>query len=193
MGFLNFWEKKKKSTVEPQSKSQSVHPAQHAKNVSPATSVTPSRVEVQKPSTRSKGKKENLGDLFKVNIYNMFKYDPKLVEETSLNGKQVKKYTLKLPDLELSTFYKAEITQHLDGTYDITFLSNVNEIRQGMVDFIDLCINLYGTDFMNKGNITNDDYRDSSMGVFSRIWYNKLRIENVYFTMSLTIYNITPK
>ena len=193
MGFFNFWKKKGKETVEPQSKSQSVHSTQQPKNVSSTTPVTPSRAEVQKHSTRSKGKKEDIGDLFKINIYNMFKYEPKFIEDTLLNGKQVKKYTLKLPDLELATFYKAEIVQHQNGTYDITFLSNVNEIRQNLVDFVDSCLNLYGTDFMNKGSIVDDDYRDSSMGVFSRIWYNKLRMENVYFTMSLTLHNITPQ
>lgn len=185
MGFFNFWRKGKKETVKPQLKSLPAHPVEPIEPIEPKKPIEVKPVKNDRPTPLPA-----LCDLFRINICNIFKYEPKLIEETTAGGKPVKKYSLKLPELELSTFYKAEIIQHNDGTYDLVLQSNVNEIRKGLADFIDFCTREYGPDFMHKGSVADSDYRDVPLGVFSRIWYNKLRIENTYFTISLTIYNV---
>lgn len=195
MGFFNFGKQNKNrapqsETEEPKAERPSVEQPPIATPPMP-----PPAEETQVPFLRKKSKKEEAGPetFFSIDIYNIFKYKPQLLGEVAVNGKPAEKYTLKLKDLELDTFYKVEILKYKNEKYDLVFMGNVNEIRNGIIEFIDFCLKAYGPDFMNRGSISPEDRRDLSMGVFSRIWYNRLQINNLDFKVSLTIQNITPK
>lgn len=145
------------------------------------------------PSPKKKKEKENVADFFTVNIYDIFKHEPKSIREgRGSNGYPVEIFELKFSGLELSTFFKAEIHQYENKHYDLVFISNVNEIRDTLKEFIDFCCKTFGPDFMNKGSFNKNDLRDAALGVFSRIWYNKARIDNSAFIITLTLYDINP-
>lgn len=146
--------------------------------------------ENQRSFFRKKSKKDEFSSLFKIDIYNIFKYEPKLEGEVYRSGKPAKKYTFKLSELELATFYKVDIFQFQNGDYELLFRSNINELRDGLKEFVDFCVKDRGLDFMNKGGITQEDYDDAYLGIFSRVWHNFLRIENINFRLTLTIYDI---
>jgi|GEM_PF-2954815 len=147
----------------------------------------------QTPATKKKKEKESIGDFFTIDIYNIFRYEVKQVTDYPyLYRMPVEVYSFKPRDLELSTFFRVDVVKFESGNYDLIFRSNINEIREDLKTFVDFCITYLGPDFMNKGSIDEKDVRDASLGVFSRIWYNKMRIENLDFTITLTINDITP-
>lgn len=158
--------------------------------------VLPIQREIPKPvvfSPKKQKEKEDIADFFTVNIYDIFKYDPKSVRKgRGSDGCPIEIFELELPELELSTFFKVEILQYENKQYDLVFISNIDEIRDDLRSFIDFSCKAFGLDFMKKGSIGANDLRDAALGVFSRIWYNKVRIENTSFTIALTLYGITP-
>ncbi|MDR1203073.1 MAG: hypothetical protein LBL58_15785 [Tannerellaceae bacterium] len=163
------------------------------------TPVTPPvQKEIPTPVASSPPKKkkeeEDVADFFTVNIYDMFKYEPVSVRKgKGANGHPVEIFELELPELELSAFFKVEIHQYENKRYDLVFISKTNEAGDRLKQFIDFSGKAFGPDFMQKGNFNANDLRDTALGVFSRIWYNKVRIENASFTLTLTLYGITPE
>jgi hypothetical protein len=144
------------------------------------------------PREQEKTQKEDASDFFHVDIYDVFKHDPEFVEKyDNMQGQTVEKYTFKLSKPELSTFTQIHILKYGNGNYDLHFTSNVRELNTEMIDFINYCAGVLGPDFMQKTTYAkNDDLRDMRLGVFSRVWPKQVRIENVYFTLSLTLYDI---
>ncbi|MDH6305066.1 hypothetical protein M2459_001803 [Parabacteroides sp. PF5-5] len=195
MGFFNFRKQEKQELANnTQEKEQETIPEVQTP-VQP-----PLQKEILKPdipfisNSKKKKEKDDINGFFSIDIYNIFKHNPELTEKhASIDGKTAEAYTLKLPNLELSTFFKVEIFKFEDGHYDLFFLSNVNEIRDDLKEFCTFCATSLGPDFMNKGSINDKDYRDAALGVFSRIWSNKVTIDNLYFTICLRLSNITPQ
>jgi hypothetical protein len=161
------------------------------------TPVVPSaQKEIHKPvvSSLPENKKEDIADFFTINIYDIFQYDPKPVRKgKGANGCPVEIFEVTLSEPELSTFFKVEILQYENKQYDLVFISKINEIKDDLKEFIDFSCEAFGPDFMNKGSFHANDLRDAVLGVFSRIWYNKARIDNTSFTLTLILFNITPK
>ncbi|MDR1160877.1 MAG: hypothetical protein LBK45_00920 [Tannerellaceae bacterium] len=136
---------------------------------------------------------EDIADFFSVNIYDIFKHNPKSVRRgKGANGHPMELFALELPKLELSTFFRVLILQYENKRYDLVFISNTNEASDSLKKFIDFSCKAFGPDFMRKGSFNANDIRDAALGVFSRIWYNKARIENASLTLTLTLYGITP-
>jgi hypothetical protein len=157
----------------------------------------PAQKEIHKPfvpfPSKNKKEKEDIADFFIINIYDIFKYDPKPVrKDKGANGRPVEIFEATLPEPELSTFFKVEILQYENKQYDLVFISKTNEIRDDLKEFIDFSCKAFGPDFMQKGSFHANDLRDAALGVFSRIWYNKVRIDNTSFTLTLILFNITP-
>jgi hypothetical protein len=137
--------------------------------------------------------KEDICDFFHVNIYSIFKHSPELVERRKdADGGNVEVYTLKLAKPELNIFHQVDILKREDGSYDLHFSSRTNRMSEELTAFIHYCVDVLGPDFMQKRGISDSDLRDMGLGVFSRIWIEQVRIENIYFTLSLTLY-ITPQ
>ncbi|MDR1981405.1 MAG: hypothetical protein LBQ39_07290 [Tannerellaceae bacterium] len=131
-------------------------------------------------------------NFFHIDIYHIFKHEPSLIEKSvDGDGNPVEKYTLNLKEMELSTFCKVHIIRFEDDTYNLVFTGDINEIKDDLKEFVQYCAVQFGPDFMRKEGITEGDYRDMMLGVFSRIWYNHLCIENSHFTISLTLYHIS--
>jgi hypothetical protein len=187
MGFFKFGKQHKQEPSEFQNIQAPIE-----KEVLPIPQVIPQEVKENKSIfTPQPGKKKNdISDLFRINIYDIFKYAPKLVETITLQGETAEKYSVKLPNPELGTFDKADIIKYPNGAYDLIFAGNINEISKELKEFVDFCVSKYGKDFMNKEGIVRQDHCDLVLGVFSRVWHNKLRIENVNFTISLSMYHI---
>ncbi|MDR3141529.1 MAG: hypothetical protein LBU37_07390 [Tannerellaceae bacterium] len=147
------------------------------------------------PPEKKKEKKEeeDIADFFTVNIYDIFKYNPESAGKgKGANGHPAELFELELPELELSAFFKVEILRYENQRYDLVFASNTNEIGDRLKKFIDFSCKAFGPDFMRKGSFNANDLRDVPLGVFSRIWYGKARMENTSFTLTLTLYGITP-
>jgi hypothetical protein len=148
------------------------------------------------PQEQKKEQKDDASDFFHINIYNVFIHDPEFVEKCDhVQGQTVEKYTLKLSKPELSTFDQVHILKYENGNYDLHFTGNVEELTAEMIDFVNYCASVLGPDFMQKTSYAGDkDARDMRLGIFSRVWPKQVRIENIYFTLSLTLYDIpSPK
>jgi hypothetical protein len=144
------------------------------------------------PRDQKKKQKDDACDFFHVDIYNIFKHEPEFVEKyDNMQGQTVEKYALKPDKPELSTFSQIHIIKYGNGNYDLHFTGNVKNLNTEMIDFINYCAGVLGPDFMHKKNYSpDDDIRDMRLGVFSRVWPRQIRIENVYYTLSLTLYDI---
>ncbi|MDR0748779.1 MAG: hypothetical protein LBF62_04320 [Tannerellaceae bacterium] len=165
-------------------------------NVEPPVVIPPvSPLPPEKEKEKEEDKEEeDIADFFTIDIYDIFKYNPISVRKgKGVNGYPVEIFELELPGLELSTFFKVEILHYENKRYDLVFVSNTNAAGDRLKKFIDFSCKVFGPDFMQKGSFNADDLRDATLGVFSRIWYNKARIENTSFTLTLTLYGITPE
>jgi hypothetical protein len=133
-------------------------------------------------------------EFFNVSIYDIAQHNPELVEKgIDAHGHATEIYSLNLAEPEMALFHHVDVRKYANGNYDLRFTSQRNELTEEVSDFVDFCIEALGPDFMRKTNICNDDVRDMRLGVFSRIWAGRVRIENIDFTLSLTLYNIEPK
>jgi hypothetical protein len=149
---------------------------------------------VQTLSDNRKKQKEDACDFFSVDIYNIFKHKPELLEKgEDAEGRPVEKYTLELKPLELAVFHRVNVIKYETGHYDLCFSSKTNKVSEELKEFINYCANVLGLDFMQKGVFSNtEDVRDIRLGVFSRVWRREIRIENIYFTLTLVLYGIPP-
>jgi hypothetical protein len=145
-------------------------------------------------SDNKKKQKDDACDFFHIDIYNIFKHNPDFVEKSEdADGQVVEKYTLPLRTPELSVFIQVNVTRYANGRYDLHFLSKTNEVSQELIEFVNYCADVLGSDFMQKGHFSDKDVRDIRLGVFSRVWRREIRIENIYFSLSLTLYGIPPQ
>ncbi|MDR2389466.1 MAG: hypothetical protein LBD89_06760 [Tannerellaceae bacterium] len=170
--------------------------------VQPFTQQRPSFKELvarHEPSAQplpenKKKPKDDACDFFHVDIYNIFKHNPEFLEKgLGSDGGPVERYVLPLEIPELSVFRQVNITKYANGRYDLHFLSKSNEVPQELKEFIAYCSDVLGPDFMQKKHFSEDDVRDLRLGVFSRVWRRQMRIENINFTLSLTLIDIPPQ
>lgn len=144
-------------------------------------------------------------DFFKIDIRDIFKYEPKfsyeneneyikkLNEKNGEEGYKVidKHYDLKLKELELGTFYKIEILQNHDDSYWLIFEGKDYMLTQELYDFVNFCFNKYGYDDLGNGIITTEDWILISSNKFIRIWDDiyLTNIEGGVMTMRIYIDN----
>ncbi|MDR1880072.1 MAG: hypothetical protein LBQ78_04000 [Tannerellaceae bacterium] len=189
--------KKNQETLRLQTSEKAQTPETHLKD------ETYSGLEVVQPQKAPKHVKEapkrqpeknSLSDFFHVDIDHIFKHEPSLAAKSAgANGEPVEMYTLDLKERELSTFFKVQVIRFEDETYNLVFISDINEIKEDMKEFIHYCTTQFGPDFMRKEDITDEDYRDMTLGVFSRIWHDRVCIGNTHFSVSLTLYHINKR
>lgn len=192
MGFFNFKKKQTKTSSDIQEE-PNVEISMNSETpiVQPVHEETP---KVHTPNiSKKKKEKEDISDFFNINVYDVFKHDLKAVGSgKGSNGQPVEIFSFKLPNLELNTFYKINVFKYANGHYDLVFISNINIIRDELKEFVDFSCKTFGNDFMNKKSVNQDDFRDVTLGVFSRVWYGNARLENPNFTITLTLYDIAP-
>jgi hypothetical protein len=146
------------------------------------------------PPEKKKRQKDDISDFFDVDICNIFKHEPEPADSKgAAGGEPVSKYVLGLTKPELSVFNRVDIFLHAGGSYDLHFTGNSETISDDLIAFVNYCAGKLGPDFMQKKAFSENDARDMWLGVFSRIWNGRMRIENIHFTLSLTLYNIHPK
>ncbi|MDR1918526.1 MAG: hypothetical protein LBQ65_02635 [Tannerellaceae bacterium] len=154
-------------------------------------SITRQETSEQALSGNKRKQKDDACDFFTIDIYHIFKHEPEFVEKYEDDyGQTVEKYTLKLNTLELSVFNQVNILRYENGDYDLLFTSNSNVVSSELKDFVAYCADVLGPDFMQKRQFNDEDVRDLRLGIFSRVWRREIRIENVYFTLSLSLYGI---
>jgi hypothetical protein len=187
MGFFNFIRHDVQKEGEQQN--ANTHPLP-----SPQISVIEKNKAEQPLPDKKKRQKDDIDDFFHVNIRNIFKHEPEFVEKyNDGNGKVVEKYMLGLQKPELSSFNQINILRYENGNYDLFFTGQTEVISEDMIDFVNYCADVLGDDFMRKKSFSEKDIRDMNLGVFSRIWHDRVRIENIYYTLTLTLYNICPQ
>jgi hypothetical protein len=136
--------------------------------------------------------KESIAGFFKINIHDIFNSQPVLIGESLVDGRPAEKFVTKLSTRELSTFCAVEIVRFKGGDCLLTFLSDhINDVHDELKELIDFCLATYGPDFMKKGSFCEEDYRDIRLGIFSRVWHDTIRIENLNFALTLTLYHIS--
>jgi hypothetical protein len=191
MGIFNFTKQNVESTPEvkaPEAR-QAVPP--------PAVNPAPVRPEIKRnkpidpPS--SKNNKDDVSSFFSININNIFKHKPELTgSHEYAKDRRAEVFLLKLNHLELATFHKVYIIQYEDSHYDLAFRSAISGVKPEVQEFMAFCASKYGPDFMGKGDFMEADISDLNLGAFSRLWMNKIRIDNVYMHINLTLYDIKP-
>lgn len=138
----------------------------------------------KKESKPSEPKKERMEDFFKIDIRDIFKYEPKfsyekeneyikeLNEKIGEEGYKVidRHYDLRLKELELGAFYKIEILQSHKDSYILKFEGKDGTLTGGLYEFVNFCFEKYGYDDMGKGNITCDDFQMAAINRFTRFW-----------------------
>ncbi|MDR1556627.1 MAG: hypothetical protein LBS88_06305 [Tannerellaceae bacterium] len=145
-------------------------------------------------SENKKTHKDDACDFFNVKIYHIFTHKPVFVERCEHeNGQSVEKFTLELSQTELSTFDHLDIFKYENGNYDLLFTGNETKLTAELIDFINYCVGVLGPDFLQKKEISREDIRDMRLGIFSRTWHKQIRIENIYYKFSLTLYDIRPQ
>jgi hypothetical protein len=135
--------------------------------------------------------RKDLGSFFNINIYDIFKHKPEYDGKREYEkGLWADCYTMKLNPAEMSIFNKVHVIMHGEKRYDLIFRSDECYINNDLRNFIDQCLADMGPDFMGKGRYTAADDNDVFLGAFSRFWVDKIRIDNVFFAVNLTMYNI---
>jgi hypothetical protein len=170
-----------------------VREAVRQENKIPQSPLPENKAPQPLPENKKK-QKDDACDFFNVKIYNIFMHEPVFTKKLELgNGKSVDKFTLNLNKPELSTFNHLDIFKYENGHYDLFFIGNELQMKPELVDFIHYCVGVLGPDFMRKKEFSQEDVRDMKLGIFSRIWREQVRIENIHFKLSLTLYDITPQ
>lgn len=125
-------------------------------------------------------KKEKVEDFFKIDIHDIYKYNPEyLGEEVNDFGTILKKYRLVLDRPELGIFDKLEINGFDNNSHNLIFKSNKNVLSKELREFIKFCTNKFGLDSSKEGEITNKDLNYIRQGIFSRMWTkNNVWVDN---------------
>ncbi|MDR0537867.1 MAG: hypothetical protein LBH04_07505 [Tannerellaceae bacterium] len=145
--------------------------------------------EAEEPKATGNG--HGIGDFFKVDIYDIFRYDMEYRgRKAPRNGRQAEYFDMGLEQLELGCFCKVEAARYENGLYDLIFRSRTRVINEEVQSLMAFCLENYGKDFMRKGMLVKADWNDLRLGAFSRFWIDRVRLENIYFHVNLTLYNI---
>lgn len=138
-------------------------------------------------------KKERLEDFFKIDIRDIFKYEPEYkYTDTNIVGKGVRHYSLRLKQLELGMFYEIEIIQVAENEFTLVFNGRGNCITTELADFLKYYTSENGLDESGYGYVEQSDYMNLQRHIFSRFWKN-LMIDNMNGNMVMSILGINMK
>lgn len=143
----------------------------------------------------SRKQPKELSDFFRTDICDIMRYSPTLVDD-SVNevGTHFRRYTLRLQDYELGTFYDATIHQFDNGKYNLMLEGRDGRLTRDVAEFVDFCAARYGIDRDGRREVTKEDYRKAEQGLFSR-WWDGLIIDNINpdRRLNLSIFGIVPR
>ena len=123
----------------------------------------------------------DIGELFQVDIYDIFKHEPVLVEE-----KDGKPFLFKLDVDELGTFHELEIRKVGNDNVNLTFYSDTGLMTEQIVSFVKSCVLMYGLDNTKSGYVNEKDLSMlKNIDYFSRMW------SNVWITCDSGVFEIT--
>ena len=135
-------------------------------------------------------KKNKLKDFFKIDIENIFKYNPQFSHsEKNKSGNEVQYYNLQLKELELELFYEIEILKGGENEFSLVFKGKNNTITKDLKDLINFCHKKYGSDSMGNGIIVDSDLVDAKNHLFFRLW-DEVMINNHGDNIGMTLFNI---
>jgi hypothetical protein len=191
MGLFNFT--KQNTDTAPEAKAPEVRTIAPP----PVPAVVPARTDYKRgrinDTTSGKNHKDDINAFFNINIQNIFKHKPEPTgSQEYAKGRRAEIFLLKLNPLELATFNEVYIIRYENSLYDLAFRSVISEVKPELQEFLAFCETKYGPDFMGKGKFTDADVSDLNLGAMSRLWMNKIRIDNVYMHINLTLYDIQP-
>ena len=198
MGLFNFT--KQNTETAPEAKAPEVK-APEVRTIAPPpvpTTVAPIRTDNKRSKINDinsgKNHKDDINAFFNINIQNIFKHKPDPAgSQEYAKGRRAEIFNLKLNPLELATFNEVYIIRYENSTYDLAFRSVLSEVKPELQEFLAFCETKYGRDFMGKGKFTDADVSDLNLGAMSRLWMNKIRVDNVYMHINLTLYDIQPE
>ena len=191
MGIFNFTKQNVEST--PEVKAPEARPVVPPAPANPAPAKTETKRNKPADLISGRNMKDDVSAFFNVSIHNIFKHKPEPTgNHEYAKGRLSEVYLLKLNQLELGTFNKVYVIQHEDSCYDLAFRSVISGVKPELQEFMAFCAEKYGPDFMRKGEFTEADLSDLNLGAFSRLWMNKIRIDNIYMHINLTFYDIQP-
>ena len=137
-------------------------------------------------------KKNELKDFFKIDIENIFKYNPQFSHsEKTESGNEVQHYNLQLKELELELFYEIEILKVGENEFNLVFKGKNNTITKDLKALVNFCYKKYGSDSMGNGIIVDSDLADAKNHLFLRLW-GEVMISNHYGdnNIGMTLFNI---
>lgn len=137
-------------------------------------------------------KKNELKDFFKIDIENIFKYNPQFSHsEKTESGNEVQHYNLQLKELELGLFNEIEILKVGENEFNLVFKGKNNTITKDLKTLVNFCYKKYGVDSMGNGAIVNSDLMDVKNNLFNRIW-SEVMISSYYGdnNIGMTLFNI---
>lgn len=143
-------------------------------------------------SSQEEKPKNDISDFFKIDINNIFQYNPEYkYSETSVTGNEVKHYNLRLMKLEMGIFYEIEILEVGENELNLVFKGRNNSLTEDLKSFIEFCASKFGLDNMGYGSIEESDYTNIQMNTFSRMWKH-VWIDNISqdYRISMTIFGI---
>ena len=98
-------------------------------------------------------KKQSIEDFFKIDIHDIFKYNPEyLGEEVNDFGTILKKHRLVLDSPELEIFNELEIFEFGNNSHNLIFKSNRSVLSKELREFIKFCTNKFGLDSSKEGS-----------------------------------------
>lgn len=137
-------------------------------------------------------------DFFKIDVYDIFKYNNIQFEtaENNTADSPINTYYLSLPALELGMFDRIKVILHPTGEKAITFSGNYNKLSKDAITFINYCAEKYGPDMFSSngsGMVTSEEINLILHGcTFSRMWQN-IHIENYDRIFRLTLLDVPNK
>lgn len=140
-------------------------------------------------SNPDKLSKNDISDFFKIDINNIFKYDPVYLHtEINVCGSEVKHYRLYLKEIELGLFGGIEIIETGENEYNIVFEGVNNTLTKELKEFIKFCSDKFGVDSNGYGEIHSLDYTYIDKNLFSRMWDDVWIDNNSSENISMTLF-----
>jgi len=134
-------------------------------------------------------RKEKLVDFLNIDIHNIFKYQPILVEEDANKSiPRVDIYALNCNERVLSTFEEVDIIRFGEHEYNLIFKSQLDQPSSEMIRFINACADEFGLDINGQGKVTQEDIELMKYGLFSRFWRD-ISIHNLDYQMTMMIFD----
>lgn len=134
-------------------------------------------------------REEKLADFFNIDIHDIFKYQPVLVEkDANKSSPPVDIYALNCREWVLATFAEVDIIRFGERDYNLIFKSQLEHPPKELFRFINACAEKFGLDINGNGKVTKEDVELMKYGLFSRFWRD-ISIHNLDYRMTMMIFD----